>query len=431
MMARVLYQALLWLALPLVPLRLAWRARREPGYGERWRERFGRAPAHLAKGCIWFHAVSAGETIAVAPLINALAAEFPAASCLVTTMTPAGDRQAQQRLGAKVAHCYAPYDFPFAVRAFFRAAQPKLLVLVETELWPNLISEAWRRDVPVLVINARLSERSARAYARAPKLTRAMLGQLDLIACQYADQARRFVALGAAPSKVQVLGSVKFDAVLPPGHGREVAAMRGKLGLAGRPVWIAASTHEGEERAALRAHQIVRRRFPSACLLLAPRHPARSAAVVELAQRLELSAGLLSSSLPHAVAVVVCDGFGLLQTLYGLSQVAFVGGSLAPVGGHNPIEAALCGASLVMGPHTFNFTEVVAAFVAAGCLTTVRDASDLAAAVLAGFADAAAREAAGLRAGEVVRDNRGAAERLLALLRPRIQALTGQETGTC
>jgi len=253
MMAKFLYQALLWLALPLVPLRLAWRARREPAYGQRWGERFGRAPTLLPKGCIWFHAVSAGETIAVAPLVSALAAEFPRAPCLVTNMTPAGAKQAQQRLGDKVAHCYAPYDFPFAVRAFFRAVQPRLLVLVETELWPNLISEARRRGVPVLLINARLSERSARAYGRAPKFTKAMLSQLDLIACQDADQVRRFVALGAAPDKVQVLGSVKFDAVLPPDHGRDVAAMGDKLGLAGRPVWIAASTHEGEERAAPRA----------------------------------------------------------------------------------------------------------------------------------------------------------------------------------
>ena len=424
-MTRALYQLLLWLALPFVPLRLAWRARREREYARRWTERFGRPPKTVPMGCIWFHAVSAGETNAVVPLISALADEFPQATFLITSMTPAGLRQARQRLGDKAAHCYAPYDFSFAVRAFFDAVRPKLLVLVETELWPNLIGEARRRGVSVLVINARLSARSARAYGRAPKFTKALLRAVDFIACQDAAQAQRFVTLGAVPPKVQVFGSVKFDAVLPPGHAQTLVALRKELGLRGRRVWIAASTHAGEDGKVLDAHVTVRRQLADACLMLVPRHPVRSGDVLVLAQGKGLSAALMSVvGREDRVDVMVCDRFGALQTLYGLSEVAFIGGSLVSKGGHNPIEAALCGVPLIMGPHTFNFAAAVAAFAEAGCLATVDAAASLAEAVLASLQDQDAGQATGMRAMQVVRENGGATIRLLAALRPRIQVLT-------
>ena len=422
-MARTLYQILLWLALPLVPLRLWWRARREPGYGERVGERFGRPPAATPKDCAWFHAVSAGETIAAAPLIEALANEFPAVPLLVTTMTPAGSEQVIRRLGGKVAHCYAPYDFRFAVRAFFDAAQPRLLILVETELWPNLIGEAHRRGVPVLLVNARLSERSARGYGRIPKLTKAVLGQLRLIGCQYPNHARRFQALGADPAKVITMGSVKFDIALPRDHEQAVTRLRAALGLADRPIWIAASTHPGEEAVALDAHQQVRERLPGACLLLAPRHPVRSGEVLEMALGKGFSATSLSSPPGEPADVVVCDRMGVLQTLYGLSQVAFIGGSLRPRGGHNPIEAAICGQPLLMGPSDFNFAEVVAAFAGADCLARVRDADGLAEAVVKNLSDEPTRRQIGQRALGTVLHNGGALAKTTALLREQIRGV--------
>ena len=422
-MARTLYQILLWLALPVVPLRLWWRSRREPGYGERIGERFGRPPAATPKDGVWFHAVSAGETIAVAPLIEALSDEFPALPFLVTTMTPTGSEQVIRRLSGKVAHCYAPYDFPFAVRAFFDAARPRLLILVETELWPNLIGEAHRRGVPVLLVNARLSERSARGYGRIPKLAKTLLGQLRLIGCQYPDHARRFQALGADPDQVVTTGSVKFDIALPADHDQAVAALRTALRFAKRPIWIAASTHPGEEAIVLEAHQQVCERLPSACLVLVPRHPIRSGEVFKMVADSGFSSASLSQPPNAPTDVVVCDRMGVLQTLYGLSQVAFIGGSLVPRGGHNPIEAAICGQPLLMGPSDFNFTEVATAFAEADCLTRVGNASELAQAVIKHLSDAPSRREAGQRALAVVRRNGGALAKTKTLLREHIRVL--------
>ncbi len=472
-MIRFLYRVLLWLALPAVLIRLEWRARLEPEYGKRIDERLGRVPAGVPRGCIWFHAVSAGETIAAAPLIAALAAEFSepgGAPFLVTATTPAGSAQAARRLGGAVHRCYAPYDFPFAVRAFLHRVRPRLLVLVETELWPNLIGEAHRLGVPVLLVNARLSARSARGYALLRGLTRKMLEQVGFVACQYDDHVARYRALGLGEAKVAAFGNIKFDATLPNDQAGRVAALRQELGLNRRHrVWLAGSTHPGEEEMVLDAHARVCGRYPGSCLLLVPRHPVRAAAITDLARgrgfavrgpqagalgpvssavggeamsgsggghespawtRVADAAGGAAMGGATAGAgtargeVVVCGALGRLQYLYGLSEVAFLGGSLVPVGGHNPIEAALCRQPLVTGPHTWNFADVVSAFAAARSLTRVTNAKQLAGAVMAAFADEGSRAAAGARALRVVEDNRGATGRLLELLRARIRAAT-------
>ena len=494
-----LYQVLLWLSLPAVLFRLEWRARREPGYGKRIGERMGRAPARIPAGCIWFHAVSAGEAIAVAPLIAELASEFQADGAvpfLVTTMTPTGSAEVTRRLGEAVHHCYAPYDFRFAVRSFFDRVRPRLLVLVETELWPNLIGEAHRRGVPVLLVNARLSERSARRYRVVRGLTRRMLGQVGFVACQYDGHLERFRELGLRDGQGDVFGNVKFDARLPADHDERVAATRRNLGLEQTRVWTAGSTHPGEDELVLEAHARVCESCPDSRLLLVPRHPVRGKDVAgrarqhgftvlrlarirhqlpaadadALAPRGRAPSGRLDvlSTTPAAPSgprgpvgrrldalatkvgdgcgqgategvsepmrgdrsagpskpaqVIVCDTMGQLQTLYGLSQIAFLGGSLVPVGGHNPIEAALCAQPLVMGPYTFNFDEVVAAFASAGCLARVETPAQLADAVIAAFEDEEARKASGARAQQVVEDARGATQRLLGLLRSRIRA---------
>ncbi len=433
-MIGIFYRLLLCLSLPAVLFRLEWRARREPEYGRRVDERIGRVPARIPPGVVWFHAVSAGETIATAPLIAQLASEFSGDDgipFLVTSMTPTGSAQVLARLGSAVHHCYAPYDFPFALRTFFDKTRPRLLVLVETELWPNLIGEAHRRGVPVVLINARLSERSAQGYQRLGGLTRRMLQQIDIVACQNGGHLGRFEKLGLSGNKGLVLGSVKFDAVLPKDHAERVSMLRRSLDLGQRRVWIAGSTHSGEDEIVLAAHARIRNRYPEACLLLVPRHPARAGEICDVARRGGLTVRLVGMPVPEAMAgtqdkpaaaVVVWNTLGQLQYLYGLSDVAFLGGSLVPVGGHNPIEAALCGQPLVMGPHTWNFHEVAQAFEAADCLSRAKTAQQLANAVIAGFTDESARVMAGKRARQVVRENRGASGRLLDLLGARIGA---------
>jgi 3-deoxy-D-manno-octulosonic-acid transferase len=419
------YQALLLLAWPAVHVRLRLRARREPAYGERIPERFGHVPDSVRAGGLWFHTVSAGETIAAAPLVADIAAGHPELPCLVTTMTPTGSAQVRNRLGDRVDHCYAPYDFPWAVRRFFDRVRPRLLVLMETELWPNLVAEAWRRDVPVLLVNARLSARSAAGYARLGSFTRTLLGRLRWIACQYPDHARRFVELGAPAERVVVHGSVKFDVVLPADHQARMEVLQQRWQLADAPVWIAASTHAGEEAQALEAHRRLRAVLPAARLILVPRHPARADEVAALCHRYDLSVARQSESAAgeRTAPVLLGDVMGELLYLYGLADAAFVGGSLVATGGHNPIEPAVCGVPMVMGPHVFNFPDVVAAFQAAGCLPLIHGSDDLADTIGAWLEDRQTRLDQARRAAAVVADHGGATARLRALLEAQIGEL--------
>jgi len=423
---RFVYQLLLLMAFPWVHLRLRWRARKEPAYGERIAERFGHVPSTIPRLPIWFHTVSAGETIAAAPLIEALTREFPQADFLVTTMTPTGSAQVAAKLSGSVAHCYAPYDFARSVRRFFERVEPRILVLMETELWPNMIAQAHAHKTPALLVNARLSERSARGYAKLGAMTKQMLSELRFIACQYPDHAQRFLDLGADPARVGALGSVKFDVSRPEDHAERVAQLKAQWSLGQRPVWIAGSTHPGEDEIALAAHRLIAQEFSDAVLLLVPRHPSRADAVAELITRSGFNY-LRQSNSDESTAttpdVILGDIMGQLLYLYGLSDVAFLGGSLVSVGGHNPIEAAICGQPLIMGPETFNFPDVVAAFSDAGCLTLVSDAESLARGVLGYFADPARTHEHALAAQEVVASNTGATQRLLDLLRAEIRAV--------
>lgn len=423
---QALYALLLMLARPLVRVRLMLRARRDPAYGQRVAERFAHLPAGLPRGVVWFHTVSAGETIAAAPVIEQLVAEFPDLPFLVTTMTPTGSAQVEKLLGDKVAHCYAPYDFPDVVDAFFDRLAPRLLVLMETELWPNMLRTASARAIPALLVNGRLSERSANGYRRLGALTRRMLADLHFIACQYPAHAERFLALGASPSETGVLGSVKFDVVLPEDHEDRVRQLSGDWSLAGRPIWIAGSTHPGEESVVLAAHRIIRERIPGALLILVPRHPERRDEVARLIDQAGFSQAWMSrGESPLDRDVMLADTMGELLYLYGLARVAFLGGSLASVGGHNPIEAAICNLPLVMGPETFNFPDVVAAFSDAGCLHLATDAESLAALIADYLNDEVKRKTAGAAAARVVAENTGALNRLLALLRAEIRAAAG------
>ncbi len=413
---RVVYNLLLLLALPIVWLRLFVRARSEPAYAERRGERWGHVPENAGRDVIWFHTVSAGEAIGAAPTIRALKARMPQRRFLVTTTTPTGSEQVFERLGDIVDHCYAPYDFPWAVTRFLRRVEPRALVLMETELWPNILRSTKARGGLTCLVNARLSERSARRYGLVPSLTRTMLADVDHFFCQYPETARRFEALGADESRLEVTGSIKFDLDLPSNLDSEVARLRREW-TQDRPAWIAGSTHPGEEEVVLSAHAGLRRRFPNLLLVLVPRHPRRADDVTALCTRAGLSTARLSDSLSAGQEpnVLIVDVMGQLLYWYGAAQVAFLGGSLVPVGGHNPIEAAVHGIPMLMARYRFNFAEITEQFEQAGCLGLVDDKS-LAGSVAELLAHPELREAQGRAAREVIDRNRGASEKLLARL---------------
>lgn len=412
-----LYTLLLYLLAPLVLLRLLWRGFRAPGYWSRLGERFGAPASDPPPGGLWIHAVSVGEVQAAALLIERLRLVSPGTPLLVTTATPTGSEQVRRLFGESVWHVYAPYDLPFAVRRFLDAARPRVVVVMETELWPNLTRICHDRGIPLVVANARLSARSAAGYRRLGPLTRTMLGEVAWIAAQAPADAGRFVALGADPARVKVTGSVKFDVRLPASLLEAGEALRREWGVE-RPVWIAASTHEGEDALVLEAARAVHAQVPRALLVLVPRHPERFERVAALCERLGLVTARRSLGEPVEpdVEIYLGDTMGELNLLYAASDVAFVGGSLVAVGGHNMLEPAARGIPVVFGPHVFNFERISLLLLEAGAARQVRDAAALAAVVSGWLRDANERHAAGERARGVVADNRGAVDAQLQLI---------------
>ncbi|MEW6463635.1 MAG: lipid IV(A) 3-deoxy-D-manno-octulosonic acid transferase [Pseudomonadota bacterium] len=418
-MNRHLYTLLLHLALPLIALRLALRARKAPAYARRIKERFSFALPPLKPGGIWVHAVSVGESIAAAPMIRALQARYPELPITVTCMTPTGSERIQALFGDSVQHCYLPYDLPWAAARFLDRVRPRLAVVMETELWPNHIHQCARRGIPVALANARLSERSARGYARFGKLTAPMLAELSLIAVQTQAEAQRFLDLGARPDCVEVTGSIKFDLKIDAELLQRAAELRHQWQAEQRPVWIAASTHAGEDEIVLAAHRQLLETRPNALLILVPRHPERFNSVHELCLSDGLTTRRRSSGevLQAGDQVLLGDTMGELLFLYALADIAFVGGSLVANGGHNLLEPAALGKPVLSGPHLFNFLEIAAQLRAAGALSEVANAAQLAertATLLDTPAEAQRMSTAGLA---VLKANQGALERLLDGLR--------------
>jgi 3-deoxy-D-manno-octulosonic-acid transferase len=421
MIWRAFYAALLLLSYPFVVLLTIWRAARNPAYRGGRRERFGWVHPSAPRDVVWIHAVSAGEVIAAAPLMRRLMTLAPNAPVLVTTMTPTGANQVRRLLGNRVTHCYAPYDYPWALRRFLKRVRPRLLVLIETELWPNMLRLTAARRVPVVLINARMSERSANRYRRVASLTRSMLNRLTWIAAQYPEHAQRYVELGARAEIVDVVGNIKFDVELPDDFAERVAALKNRWKMANRPVWIAASTHAGEDQIVLDAHRRVLERQPGALLILVPRHPERFDSVAELAS-VGLAVQRMTNGSGGEAQVVVGDTMGQLIYLYGAAQIAFIGGSLIEAGGHNPIEPASVGLPILMGPYDFNFASVAAMFERAGCLHRVTDATLLGQSVNALFDDGERRAAEVERARAVVSANAGATDRIAQRLAHELDA---------
>ena len=414
-MARLLYSLVIYLATPLILLRLLWRARKQPEYlqnlGERWGFYRNPAPAKV----IWVHAVSVGETRAAQPLIEALQAAWPDRRILVSGMTPTGRAAGHEVYGAQVIQAYLPYDYPGAVDRFFRHFSPDFGVLMETEIWPNLLAGAKAQGIPVILANARLSERSARGYGKLPALALPAFGALRAVAAQTPGDAARIGMLGA--SHVSVCGNLKFD--VTPAPEKIVLGRLWREAVGQRPVWLAASTREGEEELVVAAWRKLA--VPGALLVLVPRHPQRFGAVAELLAREGVDFFRRSDGLPERETQVwLGDSMGEMAAYYTLADIAFIGGSLLPLGGQNLIEAAACGCSAVVGQHTFNFLQATADAIAAGAALRVDDADGLAAAISRALDDAdelGEMRAAALRFAAA---HRGATARMVALIRAAI-----------
>jgi len=411
------YTLLLWALLPFALFRLVWRARRQPAYLRNLAERFGYYGERPRAPLIWLHAVSVGETRAAEPLIKALQDAYPKHRVLITNMTPTGRETGAALYGDDVLRCYLPYDFPFAVRRFLDHFRPEIGVLMETEIWFNLIHECRTRGTPIYLVNARLSQRSAAKYARFPDVARNGLRQLTAIAAQTNDDARRLQSLGAA--EVHVCGNLKFD--IDPPQAMLALGAQWRAGYGKRQVLLAASTREGEEALLLDAMPNHSADPGSADLLLVivPRHPQRFDAVATLLEKRGVRYRRRSENRAAAAdtQVMLGDSMGELFAYYAACDIAFIGGSLLPLGGQNLIEACVVGRPVIVGPHTYNFSEATDAALNAGAALQVDDAEQVFSTAARLFADDARAAAIGAAGKNFAAEHRGATGKLLALLR--------------
>jgi 3-deoxy-D-manno-octulosonic-acid transferase len=417
-MTRIAYALAWWIATPFILLRLAWRARRQRGYLDRLGERFGRYPAVERAPRIWVHAVSVGETRAAAPLVERLRARYPRHRILLTHMTPTGRATGEALFGDTVERAWLPYDYGFAVRGFLAHYAPVAGILLETEVWPRLIEESARAGVPLVLANARLSERSARRYERVAGFARRVFTQLSGIAAQSAADAERFERLGA-PRPV-VTGNIKFDMSVPPPMVALGEAFRERFGSR-RKVWVVGSTRDGEEALLVEAFAAAAV-DPAVLLVLVPRHPQRFDEVAALAARSGFAPGRRSAegNVPPATRVVIGDSMGEMLAYYAAADIVIMGGSLLAFGSQNLIEACALGKPVIVGPSTYNFEEAAASAIAAGAALRVGDAREAIEAASALTADDARRARMGRAAMEFVAAHRGAVERLAGWLAPRI-----------
>ena len=413
-MPRLIYTLAVLLLLPWAVLHLLWRSRRQPEYLHHWGERFARYDTSAdGMPTIWLHAVSVGETRAAQPLVSALRHRFPDHRILFTHMTPTGRATSESLYGDSVSRIYLPYDTPWAMRGFLRRFRPRLGLIMETELWPNLVDACREETVPLLLVNARLSERSAQRYATFSALTARALSQLTAIAAQSAEDARRLEALGAC--NVSVTGNLKFDITIPAAQIALGSEFRRRHG--DRPSWLAASTREGEEALILDAWRQTTA-AGQALLVIVPRHPQRFDEVARLARERGWRVQLRSEDAAIApdTEIVIGDSMGEMFAYYTAADLAFIGGSLLDFGSQNLIETAACGTPILIGPSTRNFAEAARAALACGAARAVVDAADLARQVATLLADETARAAMGEAGKSFAARHRGATARTMELL---------------
>lgn len=413
---RYIYSALVYLVLPFAFIRLWWRGRHNIRYRQGWRMRMGYVTytGHLAP--LWIHAASLGEVIAAEILLRRWMATYPEVPVWITTMTISGAEEVHKRFGDKVQHSYVPYDVPTAVQRFIKTIKPMAVVLIETELWPNLLYGCQQARVPALLANARLSARSYAGYRRVNVLFKSLWPSL-YVAAQTKIEAERFIALGVPETQVSVTGSLKFDLQLNPHDFERATYFRDIFGRR-QAIWLAASTHEGEEAIILDAFIKVKQALPDVLLVIAPRHRERFDVVAALieARGLSIARRSLEQVAKADTDVFLQDSMGELLHSYGAVDLAYVGGSLVPIGGHNVLEPAAFAVPALTGPHVFNFLEITQMLTEANALETVTDADSIAAAVTAAFTHPDERIARGERARQVVAANRGAVLKQLDML---------------
>ena len=415
------YSFLTFLVLPFAFLRLLVRSVNLPAYRRRWPERLAWNLPVVQKPVIWVHAVSVGEVQAAVPLVCQLKEVYRQYDVYVTTTTPTGSQRVRDLFGDQVLHSYLPYDLPFVVRRFLANINPVLGIVMETELWPNLFAECRHRSLPMIVANARLSKRSARRYAKFPATTKNILSCISQVAAQDELSAARFRQLGMPDEKVQVSGNLKYEQAVPADLQEKAEVLRLAIGQ-DRPVWIAASTHQGEEGPVLEAYSVLRQRHSQLLLILVPRHPDRFKQVADLVRDkgYNLAQRSLNESPAAATDVYLGDTLGDLLLLFAAADVAFMGGSLVAVGGHNPLEAAAVGRPVITAAHIHNFESVYQGLIEAGAARKVHDVEGLVNAVDDWLSDAVSRNDAGERGSTFVAANRGALDRLMGLVQKEL-----------
>lgn len=409
--------------MPYILLRLLWLGRRNPGYLSGLDERLGlRVPEPAGNAPIWIHAVSVGEAQAAVPIARGLLERHPDRPLVITTTTPTGRDRVHQALGNSVIHSFIPYDLPWMVDGFVRRLAPAAIVVMETELWPNLFHACARRGVPILLANVRLSARSARGYRKIASLCAQMLAPVRAIAAQSQADATRMLSLGAPADAVEVTGSVKFETRIPASLREEAQVMRRAFGQ-DRSVFIAASTHEGEDAQILEAYSWVLKSVPGCLLVLVPRHPERFQSTAALARKRGYATALRSKPPKDfaGVDVFVVDTMGELLMFYAASDVAFVGGSLVEVGGHNMLEPAALGLPVLFGPNVFNFAEISRLLLEVGAAWQVGDERELGERALSLLEDANLRHNMGDRGRHFVESNRGALERIMRMIERELE----------
>ncbi|MCF8106058.1 MAG: lipid IV(A) 3-deoxy-D-manno-octulosonic acid transferase [Desulfohalobiaceae bacterium] len=408
---------------PLYLLSLLLKSVKAPEYRHRWPERFGYTsyPPQTGPGTIWVHAVSVGEVRAAASLIKALKKEHPKQELVVTTTTPTGSHELQQLFADTVRHSYLPYDLESMAERFLQRTNPGLALFMETEIWPNLYTKLARRSVPIIMANARLSPGSFKGYMKIRPFMADILNRCTRILAQSEADRGRFTEIGVLPQKILTTGNIKFDQPVPKDHIRSGKLLRDSIGPR-RPVWIAASTHAGEDEAVLKAHAGLRELLPDCLLILVPRHPERFQTAADLA------AGLGYAVQKHSpgglvrpeTAVYIGDCMGRMFTFYAASDIAFVGGSLVQTGGHNLLEPASLGLPVLSGPHLFNFQDISRLLLDQNGLLLVKDSEELAKTLGILFQNPKQARAMGERAGQVVAGNKGATDKVLQAIEPHV-----------
>ena len=420
---RTFYSVVFYLIIPFVLLRLLWRSIKAPDYRQRWRERFACYDKNFPQGVIWFHAVSVGEAEALFPLVRRLLQQFPQAKFLITTTTPTGSARVRAVLGQTVEHVYLPYDTPSAVSRFMLCFKPVLVVIMETEIWPNLFTYCGDNNIPLYVINARLSEKSVRGYQKIPTLIHPVIANVKCVAAQTQEDAERFIAIGAKPGQVRTVGNIKFDLEIPEDIVKEGKRLKTSV-FNGRFVWLVASTHKGEEQIFLDVYKEIKPNIPELLLLIVPRHPERFAEVGTLCKQNVLAVVTRTSkqSCNLDTDVYLADTMGELKMLYAAADVAFIGGSMVPVGGHNLLEAAAIGVPVLFGPYMAYFKEIANKVLANKVAVQCHDKTAIVKAIQSLYSDVDYRNLLVENGKLFVQANRGVIEKLCGMLAGEIRA---------